>query len=83
MVQKIPKKLSKKCENYFLCFKQISKCDTCFYTFFFQGLRSTCFRSAALVTTKLLDILDFFLFRLLYEPDYTGLNFFMNLTIQV
>ena len=43
-------------KKYFFCFKQISKCDTCFYMYF-QGLFKTIvFRSVALVTKKLLGI---------------------------
>ena len=54
----MPRKGSKKVNKIFFGFKQISKCDSCFYM---QGLfKNIVFRSVALVTKKLWAILDFF-----------------------
>ena len=48
------------CSKFFVCFKQISKCDTCLYIHF-QGLfKNIILRSLAVVTKKIWAILDFF-----------------------
>jgi len=59
---KMPKKRVKKIQkNIFFCFKQISKCDTCFYMQFSRALfKNIVFKTVALVIKKLWVILDFF-----------------------
>ena len=65
-VEKNAQKKSNKCKKYFFGFKQISKCDTCFYIHF-QGLfKNIAFRSVTSVIKTLWAILDFFLHR----PDF-------------
>ena len=50
LVKKYLKKGKKMKKNIVFCFKQISKCDTCFYMLFFKNI---VFKSVALVTKKL------------------------------
>ena len=42
-VEKNAKKKVKKCKNIFFCLKQISKCDTCFYTHFSRAFQKYSF----------------------------------------
>ena len=55
--KKISKKGKKMKKNIVFCFKQISKCDTCFYMLFFKNI---VFKSVALVTKKLWAIFRLF-----------------------
>ena len=59
IILKMSKIGSKKIKNIF-CFKQISKCDTCFYMHFSRAFQKNSYRSVAFVTKKILAILDFF-----------------------
>ena len=54
----MPKKGQKNEKNIFFCFKQMSKCDTYFYTHFLRVFQNIVSRSVALVT-NLWAILDF------------------------
>ena len=47
-------------KKIFLCFKQISKCDTCFYMHFSKTFQNYSFRSVALVTKKMMGNFRFF-----------------------
>jgi len=57
----------RKMKKIFFCFKQISKCNTCFYIHFSRAFQKN--RYVALVTKKLWAILDFFtdFFSALYQ----------------
>ena len=57
----MPKKKSKNVKKKKFCLRQISKCDTCFYTHFSRAFQKYSFyRSVALVIKKLWANLDFF-----------------------
>ena len=63
----------KKVKDIFFCFKQISKCDTCFYMNFSRALQKYRLIAVALVTKKLWAILDFFLQIRLFSAMYPNL----------
>ena len=52
--------MPKRKKVFLFCFKQISKCDQCFYIHFSRDRKNIVFRSVTLGIKKLWAILDFF-----------------------
>ena len=52
--------MPKRKKGFLFCFKQISKCDQCFYIHFSRDRKNIVFRSVTLGIKKLWAILDFF-----------------------
>ena len=70
----MPKKKSKNVKKKKFCLRQISKCDTCFYTHFSRAFQKYSFyRSVALVIKKLWANLDFFTHSGLFTALYPTL----------
>ena len=67
-VEKNAKKRQKKCKKYFF-FKQLSKCDTCFYAHFSRAFLKYSFQICSFSPKKVMGYLRFFyILRFFYRP---------------